>query len=235
MPLTGHGAVRFTDRDAPPKTSRSSSRMTTPSSAAGSACCSRRGRAAVVAEAGDADDAVRLTKAHRPHVLVLDLNMPGARVGLDAIPEIERAVAGTRVVVLTMQNDPHSPARRSARARGVRPQGGGRRRARRGGARGRRGRSTSTRGSAPRSPRRRRSRGPAGRSDRARGRDPAPDRARPHDAEIGEQLFLWCAPSSRTGRTSSRSCGARRGPSWCATRSTAACSKTPENQPLLCG
>ena len=57
----------------------------------------------VVAEAGDVPDAVRLTKAHRPSVLVLDLNMPGGS-SLDAIPEI--AAGTTAVVVLTMQDDP---------------------------------------------------------------------------------------------------------------------------------
>jgi two-component system, NarL family, response regulator NreC len=57
----------------------------------------------VVAEAGDVPDAVRLTKAHRPRVLVLDLNMPGGS-SLDAIPEL--AAGATAVVVLTMQDDP---------------------------------------------------------------------------------------------------------------------------------
>jgi two-component system, NarL family, response regulator NreC len=57
----------------------------------------------VVAEAGDVPDAVRLTKAHRPTVLVLDLNMPGGS-SLEAIPEI--AAGTTAVVVLTMQDDP---------------------------------------------------------------------------------------------------------------------------------
>jgi two-component system response regulator NreC len=57
----------------------------------------------VVAEAGDVPDAVRLTKAHRPTVLVLDLNMPGGS-SLDAIPEI--AAGTTAIVVLTMQDDP---------------------------------------------------------------------------------------------------------------------------------
>lgn len=57
----------------------------------------------VVAEAGDVPDAVRLTKAHRPRVLVLDLNMPGGS-SLDAIPEI--SAGATAVVVLTMQDDP---------------------------------------------------------------------------------------------------------------------------------
>jgi two-component system, NarL family, response regulator NreC len=57
----------------------------------------------VVAEAGDVPDAVRLTKAHRPRVLVLDLNMPGGS-SLDAIPEL--ASGATAIVVLTMQDDP---------------------------------------------------------------------------------------------------------------------------------
>jgi two-component system, NarL family, response regulator NreC len=56
----------------------------------------------VVAEAGDVRDAVRLTKAHRPKVLVLDLNMPGGS-SLEAIPELTGTSA---VVVLTMQDDP---------------------------------------------------------------------------------------------------------------------------------
>jgi len=60
----------------------------------------------VVAEAGTADDAMRFVRAHRPAVLVLDLNMPGKLTSLDAIPEVGAAGDGTRVVVLTMQEDP---------------------------------------------------------------------------------------------------------------------------------
>src|SRR5215208_5714445 len=56
----------------------------------------------VVAEAGTVPDAIRMAKAHRPAVLVLDLNMPGGS-SLEAIPEITGATA---VVVLTMQDDP---------------------------------------------------------------------------------------------------------------------------------
>ena len=59
----------------------------------------------VVAEAATADDALRYVKAHRPSVLVLDLNMPG-RSSLEVIPEIREAVPQTGVVVLTMQEDP---------------------------------------------------------------------------------------------------------------------------------
>lgn len=59
----------------------------------------------VVAEAGTADEAVRFCLGHKPTVLVLDLNMPGIP-GLEAIPKVREASPDTRVVVLTMQDDP---------------------------------------------------------------------------------------------------------------------------------
>jgi two-component system response regulator NreC len=59
----------------------------------------------VVAEAGTVPDAERLTRAHRPTVLVLDLNMHGES-GLDAIPRIREQSPDTAIVVLTMQDDP---------------------------------------------------------------------------------------------------------------------------------
>ncbi len=59
----------------------------------------------VVAEAGDVPDALRLVGAHRPTVLVLDLNMPGED-SLPAIPRFGEASPDTAVVVLTMQSEP---------------------------------------------------------------------------------------------------------------------------------
>ena len=59
----------------------------------------------VVAEAGDVADAHRYVRAHRPDVLILDLNMPGDP-SLPAIPGFLEESPGTRVVVLTMQEDP---------------------------------------------------------------------------------------------------------------------------------
>lgn len=59
----------------------------------------------VVAEAGDIDAALRAVLVHKPDLLVLDLNMPGGS-SLDALPRIFEASPGTRVVVLTMQEDP---------------------------------------------------------------------------------------------------------------------------------
>ena len=59
----------------------------------------------VLAEAGTVADAERLTRAHRPRVLVLDLNLAGES-GLEAIPRLREQVPGTAIVVLTMQDDP---------------------------------------------------------------------------------------------------------------------------------
>jgi two-component system, NarL family, response regulator NreC len=59
----------------------------------------------VVAEAGDADEAIRFVRGHKPTVLILDLKMPG-RGSLDAIPDIRAASPRTEIVVLTMQNEP---------------------------------------------------------------------------------------------------------------------------------
>jgi two-component system response regulator NreC len=59
----------------------------------------------VVGEVGDAEAALRMVAARRPDVLVLDLNMPG-ETSLSAIPRVPEASDRTRVVVLTMQDDP---------------------------------------------------------------------------------------------------------------------------------
>ncbi|MCW2968057.1 MAG: response regulator transcription factor [Solirubrobacteraceae bacterium] len=60
----------------------------------------------VLAEAGDVDGAVRSVLGHKPDVLVLDLNMPGAASSLEAMPRFAEASPATKVVVLTMQEDP---------------------------------------------------------------------------------------------------------------------------------
>jgi len=59
----------------------------------------------VVAEAGDVADALQKVRAHRPKVLVLDLNMPG-EPSLPAIPQFLEGSPDTAIVVLTMQDDP---------------------------------------------------------------------------------------------------------------------------------
>jgi two-component system response regulator NreC len=69
----------------------------------------------VVAEAADAEAALRGVLGHKPAVLVLDLNMPGATTSLEAIPLVRERSPHTAVVVLTMQEDP-SFARHALRA-----------------------------------------------------------------------------------------------------------------------
>jgi two-component system response regulator NreC len=59
----------------------------------------------VVAEAGDVPGAVRMVRAHRPRVAVLDLTMPGGSM-LDSIAELTASTPETAIVVLTMQDDP---------------------------------------------------------------------------------------------------------------------------------
>lgn len=59
----------------------------------------------VVAEAGDVKATQRMVRAHRPRVLVLDLNMPGGS-SLEAIPQMRAGTPETEIVVLTMQDDP---------------------------------------------------------------------------------------------------------------------------------
>jgi two-component system, NarL family, response regulator NreC len=70
----------------------------------------------VVAEAGDAQSAVRYAGGHRPDVMILDINMPGGS-GLSAIPEIRSASPDTRIVMLTMQEE--TSAAREALQAGV--------------------------------------------------------------------------------------------------------------------
>jgi two-component system response regulator NreC len=68
----------------------------------------------VLAEAGTVHDAVRMAKAHRPDVLILDLNMPAGTPGvaapqassLDALPQLRAELPSTAIVILTMQDDP---------------------------------------------------------------------------------------------------------------------------------
>lgn len=62
----------------------------------------------VVAEAGDADGALRLTGARRPTVLVLDLGLPGDPPAFETIRAVSEMAPDTAIVVLTAQEDPSS-------------------------------------------------------------------------------------------------------------------------------
>ena len=58
----------------------------------------------VVAEAGSFDEALCEAERHRPHVAVLDINLPG-RSGLEVCREMRRRFPETRVVMLTSYAD----------------------------------------------------------------------------------------------------------------------------------
>ena len=74
----------------------------------------------VVGEASTIPDSESMTLALQPSVLVLDLNMPGGTgsTSLDILPAIAEKAPETRVVVLTMQDDPRI-ARRALAAGAV--------------------------------------------------------------------------------------------------------------------
>jgi two-component system response regulator NreC len=59
----------------------------------------------VVGDAGTADQAVTRAELLKPDVVVLDVVMPG-RSGIDATPEILQRSPDTKVLVLSLQDDP---------------------------------------------------------------------------------------------------------------------------------
>lgn len=59
----------------------------------------------VVGEAGDGDRALALTRELGPDVVVLDVNMPG-RTGLEVAGALRDEGSGTRVLMLSMHDDP---------------------------------------------------------------------------------------------------------------------------------
>lgn len=60
---------------------------------------------AVVAEAPDGSQAVRAARAASPHVILMDLTMPQSG-GMGALEEIARCCPDTRVLILSMHDDP---------------------------------------------------------------------------------------------------------------------------------
>jgi two-component system response regulator NreC len=59
----------------------------------------------VVGEAGNAKDAVFRARALKPDVILLDMVMPGES-GLEVLPKLLKESGDTRVLVLSMQDDP---------------------------------------------------------------------------------------------------------------------------------
>jgi two-component system response regulator NreC len=59
----------------------------------------------VVGEAGNANDAVFRARAFKPDVILLDVVMPGES-GIEVLPKLLKESPETRVLVLSMQDDP---------------------------------------------------------------------------------------------------------------------------------
>jgi DNA-binding NarL/FixJ family response regulator len=56
---------------------------------------------AVVGEAGDADEALRLAREHKPDVALLDIALPG-KSGLDVLRQLDKRQPETRVLIVSM-------------------------------------------------------------------------------------------------------------------------------------
>ena len=60
----------------------------------------------VVGEAADGEEAVELTQAHRPDIVIMDVNMPRLD-GVEATKRIKRQFPATTVIGLSVQGGEH--------------------------------------------------------------------------------------------------------------------------------
>ncbi|MEK7226668.1 MAG: response regulator transcription factor [Bacteroidota bacterium] len=59
----------------------------------------------VTGESGQLDDAIEMIKVKRPDIVLLDINLP-AGSGMDAVPQIRKYSPGTRIIAVSMHNQP---------------------------------------------------------------------------------------------------------------------------------
>ncbi|AHD07725.1 response regulator [Paenibacillus larvae] len=59
----------------------------------------------VVGEAADGVEAIRQTLELKPHIVIMDLNMPNCRNGLYTTAELLRSMPEIKVIILTMHDD----------------------------------------------------------------------------------------------------------------------------------
>ena len=78
-------------------------------------------RLTVVGEAADGEQAIKLATQLAPHVILMDLDIPGV-ARLEAITQLARQTPSARVIVLTGSNDPRSIELAKALARPAPPQ-----------------------------------------------------------------------------------------------------------------
>ena len=58
----------------------------------------------VIADAKNGEDAVKLFRLHKPHIALLDINMP-VKTGIDALKEIKNEFPDAFVIMLTSLSD----------------------------------------------------------------------------------------------------------------------------------
>jgi two-component system nitrate/nitrite response regulator NarL len=78
------------------------------------ALLTRDERLTVVAEAGDAGEALRAAQTHQPDVILLDNHLPGVH-GVAALPQLCAAAPAARIVMLTVSEDADDLAQALAR------------------------------------------------------------------------------------------------------------------------
>jgi two-component system nitrate/nitrite response regulator NarL len=78
------------------------------------ALLARDERLVVVAEAGDAGEAIKRAQAHQPDVVLLDNHLPGVH-GIEALPQLLAAAPKARIVMLTVSEDADDLAQALAR------------------------------------------------------------------------------------------------------------------------
>src|SRR5665647_1380408 len=59
----------------------------------------------VIGESGEINDAIEMIKIKRPNVVLLDINLLQAS-GMDAVPFIRKFSPGTRIIAVSMHNQP---------------------------------------------------------------------------------------------------------------------------------
>jgi two-component system response regulator NreC len=60
----------------------------------------------VVGEAGDSQNAIFETRAQKPDLILMDIVMPG-KSGIESIPDLLKDVPDAKVLILSMEDDPH--------------------------------------------------------------------------------------------------------------------------------
>lgn len=62
-------------------------------------------RFSVVAETGTGEEAIELAKQHRPHIIIMDINLPGMN-GIEATQQIRKYSPGSRILGVSLHTQP---------------------------------------------------------------------------------------------------------------------------------